>query len=237
MTEVMHDDGVSVVVPVYNGARHVAAALESILGQKSTPREIIVVDDGSTDETPRVLERCSDRIRTIRQDNRGPSAARNIGIACATAPLIAFLDADDVWLPETLTHHLVAFRGNPAAAIVWGLSNRVIGADADPPRDDWRGRPQWALSVGSMLFRRYVFDDAGPFDPSLRIGEDLDLMLRITEQKIPIVRHTHVVCEKHLHAGIMSRDGKAADRARFIVIGKAFERRRVSAPRKTIQSA
>ena len=237
MTEAMHDEGVSVVVPVYNGARHVAAALESILGQKFRPREIIVVDDGSTDATPRVLKSCSDRIHTIRQDNRGPSAARNIGMAHSTAPLIAFLDADDVWLPEALTHHLAAFRDKPAAAVAWGLSNRVFGTNACPPRDDWHGRAQWALSVGSMLFRRNVFDVAGVFDPSLRIGEDLDLLLRITEQKLPIVRHAYVVCEKHLHAGNMSRDGEAADRARFIVIGKAFERRRVNAPRKTIQSA
>ena len=71
----MHDEGVSVVVPVYNGARHVAAALESILGQKFRPREIIVVDDGSTDATPRVLKSCSDRIHTIRGKGGWPESA------------------------------------------------------------------------------------------------------------------------------------------------------------------
>jgi glycosyltransferase involved in cell wall biosynthesis len=224
----MHDEGVSVVVPVYNGAGHLAAALESILTQESRPREIIVVDDGSTDATPSVVSRFSDRIHPIRQDNLGPSAARNIGIEHARAPLIAFLDADDVWPPGALMHQLAALEANPAAGVAWGLSNRVIGADARPPRDDWHGRPQWALSVGSMLFRRRVFDDAGHFDPSLRIGEDLDFVIRITEHKIRIVRHAHVVCEKALHAGNLSREGAATDRAHFVAIGKAFKRRRAN---------
>jgi glycosyltransferase involved in cell wall biosynthesis len=232
----MHDEGVSVIVPVYNGARHLAAALESILAQESRPREIIVVDDGSTDATPSVVNRFSDVIHPIRQDNLGPSAARNIGIEHATAPLIAFLDADDVWLPTALIHQLAALKTNLAAAIAWGPSTRVVDADARPPQDDWHGRPQWALSVGSMLFKRSVFDDAGRFDPALRIGEDLDLMIRITEHKIPIVRHAHVVCEKRIHAGNISRDGAAADRAHFIAIGKAFERRRLNTESKKTQS-
>jgi glycosyltransferase involved in cell wall biosynthesis len=223
----MHDEGVSVIVPVYNGARHLAAALESVLAQEARPREIIVVDDGSTDETSRVVELFWDRIDPIRQDNRGPSAARNVGIERATAPFIGFLDADDVWPPTALRRQLAAITTNTTAGIAWGLSNRVIGAEARPPRDDWHGRPQWALSVGSMLFRRDVFDVAGHFDPRLRIGEDLDLMIRVTEQGIPIVRHAHVVCEKRLHAGNLSRDAAAVDRAYFVAIGRAFERRRV----------
>lgn len=229
----MHDEDISVVVPVYNGARHLAAALESILAQESRPREIIVVDDGSTDATPSVVNTFAARIHPIRQANLGPSAARNIGIAHATASLIAFLDADDVWPSTALMQQLAALKTNPAAAVAWGLSNRVIGADARPPRDDWHGRPQWAVSVGSMLFRRRVFADAGAFDPALRIGEDLDLMIRITEQKLPIVRHSSVVCAKHLHAENLSRDGAAADRAYFVAIGKAFARRRLSATCET----
>jgi glycosyltransferase involved in cell wall biosynthesis len=223
----MHDEGVSVIVPVYNGARHLGAALESVFAQEATPREIIVVDDGSTDETSGVMERFWDRIVPIRQDNRGPSAARNIGIERATAPLIAFLDADDVWPPTALRRQLAAITTNTTPGIAWGLSNRVIGAEARPPRDDWHGRPQWALSVGSMLFRRDVFDVAGRFDPRLRIGEDLDLMIRVTEQGIPIVWHAHVVCEKRLHADNLSGDTAAVDRAYFVAIGRAFERQRV----------
>lgn len=231
----MRDERVSVVVPVHNGARHLEAALESILAQESGALQVIVVDDGSTDATAGILNRFSDRVHPVRQDNLGPGAARNSGIARATAPLIAFLDADDVWPPAGLTHQLDALAGSPGAAVAWGLSSRVVAADAPPPRDDWHGRPQWALSVGSMLFRRRVFVEAGVFDPGLPLGEDLDLMIRITERRIPVIRHPRVVCERGLHAGNMTRDGAAADRARFVAIGKAFERRRANAERTKMQ--
>jgi glycosyltransferase involved in cell wall biosynthesis len=116
----MCDERVSVVVPVYNGARYLTAAIESILAQETRPLEIIIVDDGSTDDTPRVVNRFSDWVFAIHQDNLGPSAARNNGIKQATAPLVAFLDADDMWLPTALTHHLAILKTNPAVAIGWG---------------------------------------------------------------------------------------------------------------------
>jgi hypothetical protein len=86
-----------------------------------------------------------------------------------------------------------------------------------------------------MLFKQSVLVEAGVFDPGLPLGEDLDLMIRITERRIPIIRHPRVVCERRLHAGNMTLDKAAADRARFAAIGKAFERRRANAERTRTQ--
>jgi len=96
------DRRVSVVIPVRNGERYLAEALESILGQSTSPGEVVVVDDGSTDATPSVLERYSAHVRGVRQSPAGVAAALNHGIALAHGTLLAFLDADDVWLPDSL---------------------------------------------------------------------------------------------------------------------------------------
>ena len=114
---------VSVVVPLYNKAAYVQRALDSISAQTHPDFEAIVVDDGSTDEGPRIAESHTDpRIRVIRQVNGGPGAARNRGIAEARSELVAFLDADDEWLPDFLTSSVSALAANPqAAAVTSGL--------------------------------------------------------------------------------------------------------------------
>ena len=94
---------VSVIVPVYNGAQHLREAVRSIERQDYQPLEIIVVDDGSTDETPRVIASLGDRVRALRQDNAGPAAARNYGITASHGQLLAFCDADDTW-PDGKLH-------------------------------------------------------------------------------------------------------------------------------------
>ncbi|MEO8586872.1 MAG: glycosyltransferase family A protein [Acidobacteriota bacterium] len=222
----------SAIVPVYNGAGTLAEAIESILAQEFRPLDIIVVDDGSTDATSEVVKRFADRVIAIRQDNLGPGAARNAGIARTARPFVAFLDADDVWPATALASHLDSLAAKADAAVAWGQSTHVVRAGGSPPRDDWHGRPQWALSVGSMLFRRSVFDEVGAFDPALRVGEDLDLMLRIVERRIVVERHAHVVCERRFHPGNVTRDEAAVDWAYFSAVKKAFARRRSAAGRK-----
>ena len=104
---------VSVVVPAYNYARYLPKAIDSALGQTHPPLEVIVVDDGSTDDTPRVLAAYADRIRVIRQANQGAGAARNAGIAAARGEYVAFLDSDDLWHPRKLELQLARFASDP----------------------------------------------------------------------------------------------------------------------------
>lgn len=108
---------ISVVIPCHNGARDIAEALDSVLAQTVTPLEVIVVDDGSTDESPQVLARYGDRIRVIRQDNTGLAGARNTGLAAARGEFIALMDHDDLCEPHRLAWQLAAFARWPDAVL------------------------------------------------------------------------------------------------------------------------
>lgn len=190
------DFDVDVVVPVFNGGRYVRQCLESILAQTYAASRIIVVDDGSTDSTPDiVLElRASDsRIELVRQPHRGVSAARNRGIEMSTAPFIAFVDSDDIWLPEKLREQVNVFRqATPDVGFVHS-SYILIDENGDgapgvvhPPR--LRGDIFEPLlhdsypmsgSASSVMVRRRVLDRAGPWDENLYFAEDFDLWLRL----------------------------------------------------------
>ena len=108
----MADELVSVVIPVYNGERFLAQAIESVLGQTWREVEVIVVDDGSSDHSGEIARRFAP-VRCLRQDNAGQAAARNRGAAAATGRFLAFLDADDLWLADKLERQLTAFRSAP----------------------------------------------------------------------------------------------------------------------------
>ena len=108
---------ISCIVPVYNGARFLAEALESILAQTLRPTEIIVVDDGSTDATPAVGRAYSQHVFYVRQPNAGPASARNLGIGFATGSFLSFLDADDLWHADKLARQMHALESNPTAGL------------------------------------------------------------------------------------------------------------------------
>lgn len=222
---------VSVVVPVYNATCHLRAAIESIFAQRSAPCEIIVVDDGSTDETPRIIAGFGAAIVALRQENGGPAAARNTGIARAKAPLIAFLDADDLWLPTTLDDQLACLAREPDACGTWGRSERRVEPGTPAPSEDWHGLPQWSPVMSSKLFRRDVLARLGGLDCSLRDGgEDLDLMVRLAEAGLRPAQHAGVVHVFRLHGeNLFSLDDAAIKRANFEVVRRAFSRRRAEA--------
>src|ERR1700738_1594603 len=110
---------VSVIIPIYNGGATIERALKSVFEQTFTDFEIVVVDDGSTDDTPSVLARFGDRIRVIRQPNRGLPGARNAGVAVSRGELLALIDHDDRWLPQKLELTVRALLDNPGAALVY----------------------------------------------------------------------------------------------------------------------
>ena len=189
---------VSVVIPTYNRESKVAAAVESAMAQIHRDIEVIVVDDGSTDGTTEVLAGFGDRIRVLRQENAGPSAARNRGAAAARGEMIAFLDSDDQWMPEKLARQVgLMERGGRSMsccvcnATVKGTKGEVLGetfgfAGLRPPFDEgeW-SNPQEVLATRFLLFnqvvaiRRDVFDMVGGFNESLRLLEDYELSFRL----------------------------------------------------------
>ncbi len=180
---------VSVVIPTYNRAGYLSAAIDSALSQSVPPHEIIVVDDGSEDDTPQVCARYGDLVTYIHQENAGPSSARNNGIEQATGELVAFLDSDDLWLPGKLERQVPLFEADESLGLCATAhyrcdeSGKVVGLHSICPT-----KPAGILReiiarnlfcTPSVMVRRECFRHAGMFDVGLKFGEDWDMWLRV----------------------------------------------------------
>jgi glycosyltransferase involved in cell wall biosynthesis len=181
---------VSVVIPAYNAGPYIAEAINSVVAQTFTDWELIVVDDGSTDDTAeRVAPFLSDpRVSLHRKANGGPSSARNVGITATKADLIAFLDADDYWLPTKLEKQIAVMAKYPDIGVC-GTSRRHISENGDilasSLGEEFHGKAFPRLLYGPIadmsmaLIRRTVFEKAGLFDESLLLSEDYEFWLRV----------------------------------------------------------
>jgi glycosyltransferase involved in cell wall biosynthesis/peptidoglycan/xylan/chitin deacetylase (PgdA/CDA1 family) len=205
-------DLVSVVLPCYNQAHYLAAAIESVLAQTYSNVEVVVVDDGSTDNTHEVAARYPD-VRCVRQSNKGLSAARNAGLRSATGTFITFLDADDTLEPEAVARGLECLRAHPEAAFAYGKflrtnANGEVLADEPhaPIGSDAFANLLRGNHIGmhaAVLYRRAVLQLVDGFDEGLRACEDYDLYFRIA-RRLPIAGHPHVVARYRRHEASMS---------------------------------
>lgn len=182
---------VSVVMAAKNYARFLPAAVESVSAQTFPDWELLVVDDGSTDDTPDVVRPylADPRVRYFRADRLGQSRAKNLGIGLSRGEFVAFLDADDAWLPTKLERQLAVFRGHPETGVVFcrrsliGEDGNALPAKATPSPP--RGRVLTAIFVqnfvcfSSAVARRRVFDHVGAFDPQWDLAIDYDVWLRV----------------------------------------------------------
>jgi len=194
---------VSCIIPVYNGERFLGAAVDSILAQTRQPVEIIIVDDGSTDGTPEVIARYGDRVRSIRQENAGPAAARNAGIALATGAVIGFLDADDLWLPHKLALQMGELTRSPETMLcLAGMMNFRESAAPGGPVAEAPGGP---FSPCTMLVRAPVFRQIGGFDARLRAGEDTEWFCRVMMAGIPYTVLPDILVRRRLHDRNLTR--------------------------------
>ncbi|MDA8145809.1 MAG: glycosyltransferase family A protein [Thermaerobacter sp.] len=181
---------VSVVIPAYNAAATLPAALESLVAQTFADWEAWVVDDGSTDATAQVAKAFSDsRVLFLRQANAGPSAARNRGLAAARGEWVAFLDADDTFEPDKLTRQLAAAAIHPEAVAItcdWHRPGVAVPpAPAELPWRRWREADLWSLNrfqTSTVLARRQVLTRLGGFDPAVDGAEDWELWIRLAGQ-------------------------------------------------------
>jgi glycosyltransferase involved in cell wall biosynthesis len=183
---------VSVVIPTYNRAKYIAEAVESVLKQTYPYIETIVVDDGSTDDTSRILEDFGDRIEYIRQERKERSSARNRGIRNAKGEYVAFLDSDDVWCPEKVSEQVRVLKENPEVGAVY-TDVEFIDENGkrctelrqwDGPRrkrfyEDLMTNNVVTGSTSSVMIRRECLGEGGPFDEAMNACEDLDLYRRI----------------------------------------------------------
>lgn len=226
--------GVSVVIPCYNYAHFLPAAIASVLAQTDRPREIVVVDDGSTDNTRAVVAGYGAHVRYVYQANAGLPAARNAGIRAATQPLVAFLDADDQWQPGFLHHVLGAFADTSHAYGLVATKARLVDPRGQPVhracRDQALQGPltcrdiilRTCFSPSAVVARREVFEHCGFFDETLTSSEDRDMWIRIGA-RFPIFLIADPLVLVRNHPGSMSKNADRMKRNSRRVIGKAFQ--------------
>ncbi len=204
-------DLISCIVPVFNGERYLAEALDSILAQTYRPLEVIVVDDGSTDGTAHIVAGYGERISYLRQANAGPGAARNRGLDAAAGAYVAFLDADDLWHKEKLARQMARFEARPELELCLSHLEHFwepeMKDEEDRLRDHRFSKPLPAYAVQAMLARRALFDAVGQFDYSLRLlGDDTDWFLRAADRGTVTEVVPDVLIFRRMHGSNISRD-------------------------------
>ena len=222
---------VSAIIPTYNHARYVQEAIESALAQDYPAVEIIVVDDGSTDNTPEILRGYAGKIHYIRQPNQGLSAARNTGIRASRGDLIGLLDADDLWMPDYLSSVVPVLLAHPNAGAVYCGWRDIDNQSKELPFESTRiTAPEdfYELFVftnflvpSGVVIRRECFDEAGLFDIDLRACEDRDMWLRISLHR-PFIGVPKPLVRYRNHAENMTKDLERMETARRAVIAKHF---------------
>jgi len=212
---------VSVITPAYNAAAFLAETVRSVLGQTFSDLELIIVEDGSTDDTLAVARRLAatdSRVRVVATPNGGPAAARNVALRAAGGEFIALLDSDDVWRPQYLARQIALLDANPDVSIVTSNAiNRGGGANFD-------AKPYWTQTTGVerltvldiirqqdsvcilSVFRRRVYETIGGFDPTFNGNEDYEYWLRATLTGLVVLRNFEPLAEYRRRSGSLSSD-------------------------------
>lgn len=219
---------VSVVVTAYNCGRYLAEAIGSVFAQHPTPDQVIVVDDGSTDDTAAVAARFGDGILYLHQENAGIGAARNRGIEAARGRFIALLDGDDLWRVDKIALQLAAFEQDPELDLVFGYAQNFHSPElAEHQRTASAPlRPMPGLLASTMLARREAYDRVGLYQPQWTVGEFIDWYLKAQEAGLKERMLDELVLRRRIHTsnqGIRERDA-TSDYAR--IIKASLERRR-----------
>jgi glycosyltransferase involved in cell wall biosynthesis len=228
---------VSVILPTRNRAHVLREAIDSVLRQSLADLELIVVEDGSTDQTQAVLSGIADpRLRPLRQDQRGIGAALNAGLAVARGEYVAKIDDDDVWLPHLLATEVQVLDAHPEVGLVYGRCE-MMAADGSPigggrgfplkfPADGFRSllHADYTVSITTII-RRSCFDRVGPWDESILLSEDWDMALRVARH-YPLRFVDEIVARIRVHPGNRTSFGSSELEAcigqRARVLDKAF---------------
>ena len=205
---------VSVILPTYNRGWILKEAIDSILAQEFKDFELIVVDDGSTDNTGEILDSYEQDIQVLRQSNKGVSAARNRGIDAAEGRLVAFLDSDDLWLPRKLSSQVDFFNSNPAAVInqteeIWVRNGVRVNPKTRHHKFSGmifeRSLALCLVSPSAVMIKKNLFSEVGVFDENLPACEDYDLWLRISCRYPVDLIETPLIMKRGGHADQLSK--------------------------------
>ena len=222
---------VTVIIPTYNRGWILKEAIDSVLLQDFDDFELIVVDDGSTDNTQDILNGYACDIIVLRRDNRGVSAARNAGITCASGQFIAFLDSDDMWLPGKLSSQVDFFKSNPEALIcqteeLWIRNGKRVNPKKRHKKFSGmifkHSLPLCIVSPSAVMLKKSLFDKTGVFDEKLPACEDYDLWLRISCKYPVFLIDTPLIIKRGGHEDQLSKTPKL-DKYRIEALKKIIE--------------
>ena len=229
----MDKAAISLVIPVFNAERYIAATIESVLAQTVPADEIIAVIDGATDGTPAILAGYSDRLTLIVQANRGLCAALNRGVEASRHPFLCFLDHDDLWVPDKLKKQMEWLTRHPETEAVFGYARQFISEELDeknrsrllcPPE------PQPGIAKTTMLIRRAAFERVGAFDETLRCGDFVDWFARARDVGLRTHVLTDVVTLRRLHTDNMGVLQNRQQQLEYVtVLKRTLDRRRARA--------
>lgn len=218
---------ISVIIPVYNGERFIRDAVDNVLSQNYPALEIIIVDDGSDDDSAAIIQSLPVDIRYFSQENTGPAAARNRGVREASGEYIAFLDVDDLWPPNNLRMLMGEMLRHPDPSIVRG-HGQLMEYDEKTGTYDYIGNPLAAFPhyIGAALYLRSVFEVVGLFDPTMRFGEDADWFLRAGELNVNIKRVDDITLYVRRHGRNMTEGKNLVELNSLRIFKKFLDRKR-----------
>ena len=210
---------ISVIIPSYNHARFITAAIESVLAQTYAPLELIVIDDGSTDDSMAVIECYQDQLHCIKQLNCGTGATRNRGVSVASGSYLAFLDSDDIWLPEKLAQQVAMFVAKPETDVVFGHAEQFfddsVTVDVRQRIRNKIGRIP-ATMPSAMLTKRACFEAVGPF--TTKTIADIDWYTRLMRSDANVAMLSEVVFRRRIHLTNATRLNRATVRREYLQI-------------------
>ena len=227
---------IAVIIPAYNQAQYLTKAIQSVLEQTLPDFELIVVDDGSTDETRQLLDGIRDnRLRVIHQSNAGLPSARNTGLQKSSASLVTFLDSDDYFLPDKLEILSMYLEEHPEIGLVAGKAKYIDHAGNAMVRPESPPVPlsmhalllENPICVSGIMLRREWLKRVGAFDETLRACEDWDLWLRLLAAGCPMAWVDHPVVAYRIHPGQMTGQAQRMQKAIFTVLDKFFAEQRL----------
>lgn len=197
---------VSVIIPVYNGAKFLEEALQSVFAQDYSNLEIIVVDDGSTDNSAEIVQRFP-WVKYIYQKNQGVSVARNTAITKASGEYIAFIDSDDIWMPEKLSVQIEVMLKHTEFRITTTDKTNFLEPGTQLPRhleqlDDWETMEE--IIPSTMLIHKSVFSEIGKFSPDYKSSEDIEWIRRAIDANISIKKIEKNLVRRRLHGENLS---------------------------------
>jgi glycosyltransferase involved in cell wall biosynthesis len=226
--------GVSVITTVFNGAAYLRASIDSVLAQTLPPLELIVIDDGSVDDTPDILASYGNAIRARRQPNGGQSAAMVAGIAMARGDMLAFNDADDLWAPRKNELQVRALEADTALDAVFGHVEQFVSPELDDDTQRRLAPPVVILSgeaAPCMTIRRAAYDRVGSLDPSLDSSYFIDWLGRAKASGLKSLMLDDIVLLRRLHENNWGRrESQARDRLLLTALRRHIVRGRRESP-------